>query len=122
MTNTTTSTSITLTSIEEKLDALLRLEQMNANNILALYRRTTALAHMVEAVAEGREPRLPQTIRAEIDASLNADAFEQLARQDLPEFLRRYGQGVLDVLQKQGVTAITRIGELAPLKSEHGVH
>lgn len=112
----------TLKTIEEKLDALLRLEQMNANNIYALYRRTTALAHMVEAVAEGREPRLPQTIRAEIDASLNADAFEQMARQDASEFIRRYGKQVLEVLQKQGVDAISRIGDFAPLKSEHGVH
>lgn len=111
-----------LQSIEEKLDRLLKLAQMNANNIFALYRRTTALAHMVEAAADGREPRLPKTIRAEIDASLNEDAFEQLARQDAPEFVRRYGEEVLNVLQQRGVQAITRIGEFAPLKSEHGVH
>ena len=107
-----------LQQIEDKLDRLLKLAQMNANNIFALYRRTTALAHMVEAVADGREPRLPKTIRAEIDASIDAENFEILARQDAAEFTRRYGEGVLEVLQKQGVDAITKIGEFAPLKSE----
>ncbi len=67
-------------------------------------------------------PRLPKTIRAEIDASLNAEAFEQMARQDPAEFTHRYGDQVLEILQKQGVNAISRIGDFAPLKSEHGVH
>ena len=111
-----------MTSIHAKLDELLKLERMNANNIFALYRRTTALAHMVEAIADGREPRLPKTIRAEIDASINPDAFESLGMKDAPEFIRRYGEMVLDVLRKQGIDAITKIGDFAPLKSEQGVH
>lgn len=104
-------------TLEAKLDELLELERLNARNIFALYRRTTALAHMVEAVADGREPRLPRVMRAEIDASVNPEAFEHLALQDKEEFLRRYGQGVLDVLHRHGIDAITKIGEFAPLRS-----
>lgn len=111
-----------LANIESKLDQLLKLAQMNANNIFALYRRTTALALMVEAVAEGREPRLPKVLRAEIDASIDAESFEVLARQDAAEFTRRYGEGVLEVLQKQGADAITKVGEFAPLKSEEVIN
>ena len=107
-----------MSELEAKLDALLELERMNARNIFALYRRTTALAHMVEAVADGQEPRLPKTIRAEIDASINPEVFEQLAREDKDEFLRRYGQEVLNVLQQKGIDAISKIGDFAPLKSQ----
>ena len=106
-----------MSSVEEKLDRLLELQEINARNIMTLYRRTTALAHMVEAIAENKEPHLPKTLRAEIDASLDVDAFANLARQDKAEFIRRYGQHVLDVLQKKGVEHISRIGEFAPLKS-----
>lgn len=109
-------------ALEQKLDELLELERMNARNIFALYRRTTALAHMVEAVADGREPRLPRTLRAEIDASLDAESFEALAREDEAEFLRRYGQEVLDILRRRGVDVITKIGDFAPLKSETMKH
>lgn len=106
----------TLARIEAKLDELMQVQQMNARNIFTLYRRTTALAHMVEAAAEGREPRLPMIMRAEIDASLDAEAFENLAHKDKDEFVRRYGDVVLNVLQGQGVEAISKIGEFAPPK------
>ena len=109
-------------SMEEKLDRLLELQEQTSRNIYALYRRTTALAHMMEALSDGAEPRLPKTMRAEIDASLNPDYFEQLAKKDSAEFIRRYGEQVLDVLQMQGIAAITRIGEFAPLKSEGTTH
>jgi len=111
-----------LKAIEKKLDELLELERVNARNIGTLYRRTTALAHMVEAVAEGREPRLPKTIRAEIDASLNPKYFSELATKDKSEFLRLYGQQVLEILQQQGVEAISRMGDFSPLKSERQTH
>ena len=107
---------------DEKLDRLIELEEMNARNIYALYRRTTALAHMVEAVADGKEPRLPKVLRAEIDASLNPDAFEALADKDADEFTRRYGEDVLNVLRTKGVDVITKIGDFAPLKSEGVTH
>lgn len=111
-----------LKDIEEKLDRLLKLTQTNSNNIQALYRRSTALAHMVETIAAGREPRLPKTMRAEIDASVMPDVFELLARQDPTEFVRRYGHDVLDIFNKQGIEAITTMGDLTPSKHEHGVH
>lgn len=107
---------------DEKLDRLIELEEMNARNIYALYRRTTALAHMMEAVADGSEPRLPKVLRAEIDASLNPDLFETLADKDEMEFTRRYGQAVLEVLRSKGVEAITKIGDFAPMKSEGVSH
>lgn len=106
-----------LERIESKLDELLKTQHMNAHNIFTLYRRTAALAHMVEAAAEGREPRLPKILRAEIDASLDAEAFENLALKDREEFVRRYGETVLKVLQGQGIEAISKIGEFAPLKN-----
>lgn len=112
----------TLKSIEQKLDALLEISHSNSRNIYALYRRTTALAHMMESLAEGREPRVPKTMRAEIDASLHPDYFENLAHDDRAEFVHRYGEAVLEVLQKRGIDAITKIGDFAPLKSENGVH
>ena len=115
-------TDETHASIHEKLDELLKLERSNANNIFALYRRMTALAHMVEAVADGREPRLPKVLRAEIDASINPDIFEELGKKDPEEFKRRYGDMVLDVLNRQGIDAITKIGEFAPMKSEEVAH
>ncbi len=115
-------TNETHDSIHQKLDALLALEKRNATNIIALYRRMTALAYMVEAVAEGREPRMPKVLRAEIDASLHPELFLELADKDKPEFLRRYGEVVLNVLRTQGIDAISKIGEFAPTANETKSH
>lgn len=108
--------------LEKKIDQLLELEKMNARNIYALYRRTTALAHMMEMIAQGKEPRLPMVVRAEIDASVNPEYFEELAKEDKKEFVRRYGQSVLDILNKHGIDAITKIGEFAPPRNEQQTH
>ncbi|MCI5049758.1 MAG: hypothetical protein MRY32_05440 [Rickettsiales bacterium] len=111
-----------LTSIESKLDELLELQKMNARNIYTLYRRTTALAHMVEALSDGQEPRLPKTLRAEIDASLSPEYFSDLAERDKDEFTRRYGEQVFEILKKKGIDSITKIGEFAPTKHEQSTH
>jgi hypothetical protein len=111
-----------LSQIEAKLDELLQIERMNARNIFTLYRRMTALAHMVEAVSDGREPRLPKVVRAEIDASVNPEAFEELARKDKQEFTHRYGEDVYNLLQRQGIDSISKIGEFAPARQEFTVN
>lgn len=115
-------TEPSLASLEKKLDQLLELERMNAQNIFTLYRRTTALAHMMEMIAQGKEPRLPMVVRAEIDASVNPEYFIAMATEDKAEFIRRYGQSVLDILNKHGIDAISKIGEFSPPNSDHQTH
>ncbi|GEM_PF-1801379 len=109
-------------ALERKIDRLTELVANESRNMVALYRRSTALMHMVESVADGQEPRLPKVVRAEIDASISPDAFIELAEKDEEEFIRRYGQEVLKVLKERGIEVITRIGEFAPLKSERRTH
>ncbi len=111
-----------LKRIEDKLDKLLEQEQLNGRNIYALYRRTTALAHMVEAASEGKEPRLPKTLRAEIDASLNPEWFSELAQKDSAEFIHRYGEGVLELLRARGIDVITKMNDFAPSKAKGSTH
>ena len=103
-----------LKALEDKVDMLLKLAQQNANNLITIYRRTTALAHMIEAVAGHREPRLPLVVRAEIDASLDPVNFANLAQEDPEEFKARYGELVLEILKQYGMDAISKIGELTP--------
>tara|TARA_B100001123_G_scaffold429828_1_gene548884 strand:+ start:1012 stop:1359 length:348 start_codon:yes stop_codon:yes gene_type:complete len=101
-----------LTRLEEKVDKLLELQKQNANNIIAVYRRTTALAYMLEAGLNPGQMRMPSVIRAEIDATLDAEAFEALAKQDPAEFMARYGEAVLEIVRSHGVRAISTMGEL----------
>lgn len=105
--------------LEQKLDRMLALQesmmqqlQSQSNNVLVLYRRTTALALMLETIAKKDDLKMPKIIRAEIDASLRPDEFEQLAKQDQDEFITRYGETTLKILKEQGMNAISRIGEL----------
>lgn len=104
---------------EEKLDQLLasqaqmqKLLEAQHRNILVLYRRTTALALMLEAVSKDEKMRMPKVIRAEIDASLRPEEFVNLAEKDAEEFKKRYGQTAYDVLIKQGLDAIGRVGDI----------
>lgn len=101
-----------LKSIEEKLDALLHLSQQNANNIIAVYRRTTALAYMIEALSQRGELQTPTVMRAEIDASLNPEEFAALYDKDPDEFVKRYGPGVKEIVAHYGAEAISTMGEL----------
>lgn len=107
-------------SIESKLDELLEISQQNARNMVVLYRRTTALALMMEALAEERQAPIPRVIRAEIDASLYPEEFENLARSDSDEFITRYGEDVLKVFQKNGLDGIGRLSDFAPSKKDKG--
>lgn len=111
-----------LKRLEQKIDELIQMQKVSTHNIYALYRRTTALAHMLEATSEGKEPRLPKTLRAEIDASLNPEWFVQLAEQDKSEFVRRYGDEVFDLLMQHGVGVISKMQDFAPGKSEGVTH
>jgi hypothetical protein len=99
-----------LKRLEDKLDQLIELEKQNANNIRAVYRRTTALAYMIEAA--GGEVRMPSVIRAEIDASLDKESFAALAKNDPQEFVARYGEAVLEILRTYGVQAVSTMGQL----------
>jgi hypothetical protein len=105
-----------LNRVEAKLDAMIQLMQQNQINIAALYRRTAALAHMIEATSEGNQPRLTKVLRAEIDASLEPEMFQELAEQDPDEFINRYGEETLKVVTEMGFHAISTIGELEPSK------
>lgn len=107
-------------ALEKKLDELLEISQQNSRNMVVLYRRTTALALMMEALAEERQAPIPKVIRAEIDASLYPEEFENLARSDAKEFITRYGEDVLKVYQKKGLDGIGRLSDFAPSKMDRG--
>ncbi len=94
---------------------MLQTLQMQSNNILVLYRRTTALALMLEAIAKKEDLKMPKVIRAEIDASLYPDRFMDLAQKDQDEFIARYGESTLKTLNEQGMHAISKIGELSEM-------
>lgn len=104
---------------DTKLDQLLanqakmqQLLEAQYRNILVLYRRTTALALMLEAISKDEKLKMPKVIRAEIDASLHPEEFVALAQQDAAEFKNRYGQIAYDVLTKQGLDAIGRVHDI----------
>lgn len=106
---------------EEKLNQILaqqekmqKLLEAQHRNILVLYRRTTALALMLEAISKDEKLKMPKIIRAEIDASLYPEEFTALAEQDPEEFKRRYSQTAYDVLTKLGLEAIGRVSDLPP--------
>ncbi len=110
---------------EEKLDHILdRQEKMQKmlesqhRNLLVLYRRTTALALMLEAISKDEKLKMPKVIRAEIDASLRPEEFVALAEQDPEEFKSRYGAIAFDVLMNQGLDAIGRVGDITPQPNE----
>lgn len=105
--------------LNEKLDRILEMVESNHQNTVTVYRRTSALAQMVEALAEGREPRITRAMRAEIDASLNPKDFVQLAENDPDAFVHRYGKQVYNSWKTSGLSAILPIGDLAPTKSEY---
>jgi hypothetical protein len=104
---------------DSKLDKLLagqaqmqKLLEAQHRNILVLYRRTTALALMLEAISKDEKLKMPKVIRAEIDASLRPEEFVNLAEKDPAEFKLRYGQTAYDVLMKQGIDAIGRVYDM----------
>ncbi len=103
----------------QKLDQLLtqqsqmqKLLEAQHRNILVLYRRTTALALMLEAISKDEKLKMPKVIRAEIDASLFPNEFITLAEKDPAEFKLRYGHTAYDVLIKQGLDAIGRVHDM----------
>lgn len=112
--------------MEQKLDQLLAQQQQmqkllesQHRNILVLYRRTTALALMLEAISKDEKLKMPKVIRAEIDASLHPDEFVALAEQDSQEFIARYGQTAYEVLNKQGLDAIGRVSDMTSAADPH---
>lgn len=108
------TTESRLKAIEEQLEELIKLTRSNQHNTHAIYRRTTALAYMLERIASHSEVQIPKIIRAEIDASLHPDLFVELAKKDEAEFIRRYGDITLKVLREKGIESISRIGDFAP--------
>lgn len=106
-----------LDALEKKINRLLRLAEGNAQAINTLYRRTIALAQMMEAMHEGREPRVTRSLRSEIDASLHPEEFLELARRDPHEFIERYGQALLQQVLQMGIEGVGTMGELAPKKA-----
>ncbi len=108
-----------LAHIEKMLQDILRIVQSNHYNTVTIYRRTAALALMVEAVGEGREPRITKSMRAEIDASLNPKEFSDLATNDPDAFIHRYGKMVYSNWQKSGMEGVLPIGDFAPTKTEY---
>lgn len=83
-----------------------------ANNVLVLYRRTTALALMLETMSQQEGLRMPKVMRAEIDASLRPDAFRELAEKDPEEFRRHYGETTYKVYRTHGIEAICRLHDI----------
>lgn len=83
-----------------------------ANNVLVLYRRTTALALMLETMSKQEGMRMPKVIRAEIDATLHPEEFRELADKDPEEFRHQYGDTTYKILLKQGVDAICRLQDI----------
>lgn len=106
-----------LDALEKSVNRLLRLAEGNAQAINALYRRSIALAQMIEALHEKREPRVTRALRSEIDASLHPEEFLELARRDPHEFVERYGQHLLQQVLQLGMEGVGTMGELAPKKS-----
>jgi hypothetical protein len=106
-----------LDALEKKLNRLLRLAEGNAQAINTLYRRSIALAQMMEALHEGREPRVTRALRSEIDASLHPEEFLELARRDPHEFIDRYGEQLLQQVLQMGIEGVGTMGELSPKKS-----
>ncbi len=115
---TTEKTQPHLARLEEKLDQLIRMTEENIHNTAVVYRRTTALAQMVEALAEGREPRLTRNMRAEIDASLHGEEFAQMMQSDPEAFIRLYGKEVYELCRDRGKGGILTMGNLAPSRGE----
>lgn len=110
---------------EEKLDQLLTQQQQmlemlksQSHNILVLYRRTTALALMLEAISKDEKLKMPKVIRAEIDASLRPEEFVILAEQEPDEFKKRYGETVYKIWQTKGLNAISRLGEMVHIETK----
>ena len=104
---------------DEKLTLLLKQQgelfqvlQLQQQNLHVLYRRTTVLAHMLDALAKQGDVAVPRTIRAEIDASLRPEEFAELAKEDEAEFIRRYGMQTLEIMKKHGLSAISTVGDL----------
>jgi hypothetical protein len=94
---------------------LLELMENQSRNLMVLYRRTTALALMLEALSKQESMQVPRAIRAEIDASLRPEEFALLAKQDAEEFKSRYGEQTYQIMQERGIEAISRIGDLTSL-------
>lgn len=105
-----------LKRIEQRQEEMARALDSVRHDLVTVYRRTTVLAQMIDAVWQCREPRMPATLRAEIDASLHPEEFIELAAKDPEEFTRRYGAATLTVLKDLGLNGITRLGELAPAR------
>lgn len=112
-----TQTDKKLEMLDKKLNRLLQLAEGNAQAINTLYRRSIALAQMIEALHEGKEPRLTRALRSEIDASLHPEEFLGLARRDPHEFIERYGQQLLQQVLQLGLDGVGTMGELAPKKA-----
>ncbi|MBY0355645.1 MAG: hypothetical protein K2Q12_07945 [Rickettsiales bacterium] len=106
-----------LEAMEKKLSRILRLAENNAQAINTLYRRTIALAQMVEALHNQQEPRVTRALRSEIDASLRPEEFIDLARRDPAEFMERYGEALLQQVLRLGIDGVGTMGELAPQKA-----
>ena len=106
-----------LDAIEKKLNRLLRVAESNAQSINTLYRRSIALAQMIEATHEGREPAVTRALRSEIDASLRPNEFLDLARRDPGEFIERYGEQLLQQVLRFGIDGVGTMGEIAPKKT-----
>lgn len=100
-------------ALEAQVEQLTRLQEQTLGNTVILYKRINVLAQMIEALGAGTLPLPTRSMRAEIDASLQPEAFMELFRRDAQEFTRRYGEDIFEQVLTHGERAICRFGELA---------
>ena len=114
--------------MQDKLEQLLAQQQQmlellksQSRNMRVLYRRTTALALMLEAISKDERLKMPKVIRAEIDASLRPQEFEALAREDPEEFKKRYGEIAYKVITERGMDFIGRVDDITTLEDKQTI-
>ena len=99
--------------LEEKLKHMTALLEQTLSNSVVLYKRTAALAHMIEQLAQHHYPQMTYAMRAEIDVTLHKDDVEALHMHDPEEFKKRYGETIFEHVKKEGIDTICRFGELS---------
>jgi hypothetical protein len=106
-----------LHAIERTLQQILDAQNLHNDNLAVVYKRVSLLGHMIEAVSQNKEPRVTETLRAEIDYTVHTEEFLALFDKDPEEFIKSYGEEIFKILRADRENGLRRFGKLAPARA-----